>query len=264
MKITRRDSLKYAALAGGALVGSPLASAAQSTGQGPKRFVFFIYGNGLHPDHVCPQGLRDTRKTDKLIDEALAPHKLPKWTEPLEPYKDRMTILQGVNGRHCNTSHGSPFGCLAGLKKGKSPRGQTIDYALSRLMPRTPLPMLGIGLSQLTTMQATPITYSCSAAGPSQPIPLYSDPRMAFQNIFGCVAGDKSRDAFLSETTWFTDLLEDSDRIRRRLSGTELAKFDTYLNGLRQAKQQRFELMAMKQSLAKFKPQYTEAFDNPP
>ena len=203
------------------------------------------------------------RKTDKLLDVELGPHQVPEWTAPLEKYKDRMTVLHGVNGRHCSPSHGTPFGCLAGLKKGKSPRGQTIDHALGSVLPPTPLPMLGIGLSKLTTMQGTPINYASSAAGASRPVPLFSDPRMLYQSIFGCVAGEKSRDAFLAETAWFADLVEKSDRIRKRLNGAETAKFETYVDGLRQIQKQRRGLMAMKEALAKFKPDYTDAFDNP-
>ena len=264
MKISRRDTIKMAGMAAAAVLPPfvSAAAAAPSTG-GPKRFVFFIYSNGFHPDHVCPDGMKDARKTDKLIDVELGPHALPKWTAPLEHYKDRMTILQGVNGRHCQTSHGTPFGCLAGLKKGKSPTRQTIDHALGMALPPTPLPMLGIGLSQLTTMQATPITYSSSAAGASRPVPLFSNPAMAYQNIFGCVAGEKSRDAFLSETEWFGELVEDSARIRKRLGGAEAAKFKTYIDGLHQITKQRKALMTMKDTLATFKPDYTEAFDNP-
>ncbi len=263
MKINRRDSIKMAGLAAGAAALSSFGAAAAGRGGPPMRFVFFNYSNGFHPDHVCPGGLRDMRKTDKLLDVELGPHKLPGWTAPLEKYKDRMTVLHGVNGRHCSPSHGTPFGCLAGLKKGKSPKGQTIDHALGSVLPPTPLPMLGIGLSQLTTMQGTPINYASSAAGASRPVPLFSDPRMAYQSIFGCVAGEKSRDAFLSETSWFADLIERSDRIRKRLNGAETAKFDTYVDGLRQIQKQRRGLMAMKETLAKFKPDYTEAFDNP-
>lgn len=290
MSLTRRETMKRVALAaGGAMLGSPFISRDAQGEEGPadnsspKRFVFFLYGNGLHPDHVCPNALRGTRKTDKLIDVELAPHELPKWTAPLEPYKDRMTILQGVNGRHCNTSHGTPFGCLAGVKKSKTPTAPTIDYALGNVVGRvsrpvrsgdaqagpgdpayeTPMPMVGIGLSQLHTMQATPITYSSSAAAASRPVPLFSDPRMAYQNMFGCVAGEKSRDAFLAETAWFGEVLDDSAGIRKRLTGTEAAKFDTYLNGLRQVRKQRMALMAMKDSLAKFKPDYGDAFENP-
>jgi hypothetical protein len=269
MKVTRRDTLKSAVLAaGGAAFGSSFVESAgaadnPSAASVPKRFVFFLYSNGFHPDHVCPQELKDTRKTDKLIDVELGPYALPKWTEPLEKFKDQMTILQGVNGRHCGTSHGTPFGCLAGLKKGKSPKAQTIDYALGNGLPPTPLPMLGIGLSQLSTMQATPITYSSSAAGASRPVPMFSNPGMAFQNIFGCVADEKSQSAFLAETDWFGDVLEDSGRIRKRLGGAEAAKFDIYLEGLRQIQRQRRDLMKMKETLAKFKPDRTEAFDNP-
>ena len=264
MKISRRDTLKMAGMAAAATVLPPFVSAAPAGRSGsPMRFVFFNYSNGFHPDHVCPTGLRGMRKTDKLLDVELGPHKLPGWTAPLEKYKDRISVLHGVNGRHCSPSHGSPFGYLAGLKKGKSPRGQTIDHALGSVLPPTPLPMLGIGLSQLTTMRGTPISYSSSAAGASRPVPMYSDPRMAYQSIFGSVAGENSRDAFLSETSWFTELIENSGRTRKRLNGAEAAKFDTYIDGLRQVRKQRNSLLAMKETLAKFKPDYTEVFENP-
>jgi hypothetical protein len=262
--------MKHAALAaGGALIGSPLvpravqAKEAPTDNSPPKRFVFFLISNGLHPSHVRPQELSDSYKTDKLIDTELAPHKLPEWSQPLEKYKDRMTILHGVNGQHCNTSHGSPFGCLAGVKKGKSPIAQTIDHALAQVLPETPLTMLGFGLSQLAMMQNSPINYSSSAAGDSKPLPMFCDPRMAYQNIFGSVAGGKSQESYLSETAWYDQLIDDSARLRKRLSGTEAAKFDTYIDGLRQTKQQRLALLAHKDSLSKFKPEYTEAFDAP-
>ena len=262
MKISRRDTLKMAGLAAGAPAFFPYASAATRSGS-PMRFVFFTYGNGFHPDHLCPKELRDMRKTDKLLDVELVPHKLPQWTAPLEKYKGRISVLHGVNGSHCAPSHGTPFGYMAGLKKGKSPKGQTIDHALGSLLPPTPLPMLGIGLSQLNVMRGTPINYASSAAGASRPVPLFSDPRMAYQSIFGSVAGEKSRDAFMAETSWFTELIERSARTRKRLNGKEAAKFESYVDGLRQVQKQRNSLLAMKETLAKFKPDYTEAFDNP-
>ena len=132
MKISRRDSLKSAALAaGGAALGLPFASTALAAAQspagapgqsGPKRFVFFLFSNGFEPGHVRPKDLAGASRSDKLVDVDLAPHKLPGHSEPMEKYKDRMTILQGVNGQHCHTSHGSPFGCLAGVRKGSTPK----------------------------------------------------------------------------------------------------------------------------------------------
>ena len=107
MKISRRDTFKMAGLAAGAAALSPFASAAGAAGRSgpPMRFVFFTYGNGFHPDHVCPKGLGGRRKTDKLRDVELGPHKLPQWTAPLEKYKDRISVLHGVNGSHCGRSH---------------------------------------------------------------------------------------------------------------------------------------------------------------
>jgi hypothetical protein len=254
--------------AGGALLGSPfvppVVHAADATSDTvPRRFVFFLFSNGLHPDHVRPKELLDTNKTDKVIDADLAAHKLPEWSAPIEAYKDRMTIIHGINGEHCNTNHGSPFGCLAGVKKGKSPSAPTIDHAISQLQSSTPLPMLGIGLSQLGTMQTSPISYSSSAAGEAKPLPLFSDPRMAYQNIFGCVAGGKSEAGFLAETAWYDQMLADSTRLRGRLAGEEAAKFDVYIHGLKQAKRQRLDLVKIKDKLSKFKPDYTDRFENP-
>ncbi len=104
MKISRRDTIKIAGLAAGAAALSPVAAAAAAAaGRSgpPMRFVFFTYGNGFHPDHVCPGGLRDMRKTDKLLDVELGPHKLPEATAPLEKYKDRISVVHAVNGSHC-------------------------------------------------------------------------------------------------------------------------------------------------------------------
>jgi hypothetical protein len=123
--------------------------------------------------------------------------------------------------------------------------------------------MLGIGLSQLGTMKAAPIAYSSSAAGDAKPLPLFCDPRMAYQNLFGCVAGGRSQEGFLAESEWYDELLDDSARLRSRLSGDEAAKFDVYLDGLRQARRQRSDLVAMKDRLAKFKPALDETFENP-
>ena len=93
MKISRRDPLKMAGMAAAAAGLPPFVRAAAAGRSGaPMRFVFFSYSNGFHPDHVCPAGLRDMRKTDKLLDVELGPHKLPLGTGPLEQYKDRISV----------------------------------------------------------------------------------------------------------------------------------------------------------------------------
>lgn len=270
MTINRRETLKRAALAAGATFMSPML-AASNLGQaqerpapttGPKRFVFFLMSNGFNPDHARPTDL-DTRTTDRVIDVDLTARQLPQWIAPLERFKSRMTILHGVNGEHLNTNHGTPFGCLAGVRKGKSPTAQTIDHALSSLVPRAPVPLLGFGLSTLPQMRSSPVVSSSSAAGDSQPVPLFADPRLAFQNLFGCVAGGRTQAAYEAETTWYEQILDDGARLRRRLSGAEATRFDLYLDGVRQARQQRQDLMAMRDRLARYVPNYTEAFTNP-
>ena len=99
-------------------------------------------------------------------------------------------------------------------------------------------------------MQNSPITYSSSAAGTRSRYRCSPIRGWLYQNIFGCVAGGKSQESFLAETAWYDQLIDDSDRLRKRLSGAEAAKFDTYIDGLRQIKRQRLALMALKDSLA--------------
>jgi len=78
MKISRRDTIKMAGMAAAAAVLPPFVSAAAAGRSGaPMRFVFFSYSNGFHPDHVCPGGLRDMRKTDKFSTSNWGPTSCP-------------------------------------------------------------------------------------------------------------------------------------------------------------------------------------------
>ena len=131
-KQNRRAFLRSLAAGGGALLLSPLAqqevSAAAADTAAPKRFIFFLQNQAFHPEHAQPADLKiDLKTLDRVEDLPLASLKLPEAIDPLEPIKERVTIPQGLNGRHVRPIHGAPYGALGGFTKGPVPLGETVD-----------------------------------------------------------------------------------------------------------------------------------------
>jgi len=143
--ISRRESLKSIAKGlGVATFGSSiipnLASASTTTGGvssgGPKRVIFFLQNQGFD----------------------------------LEPFKEKMHIINGLHGKHTSPSHSAFFGALGGYRgsDGVPPRGATIDYVLSKFLPESLLPHLCIGMDSICIR--TQITYISCYTGVSQKV----------------------------------------------------------------------------------------------
>ena len=73
----------------------------------PKRIIFFLQNQGFDPATCIPEGLKRSG--------SLAGMKLPEPTSPLEPFKDRMHIINGLHGLHTSPSHSAFFGALGGF-----------------------------------------------------------------------------------------------------------------------------------------------------
>src|SRR6186997_2709929 len=138
--MNRRDWLTGLA-AGGTLL-SPLARSlvAQAAGAAepppPKRFVFVLFENGLRESEVQPLGV--PLGTENVRISPLGPLELPEQViDPFAPFKDRMTIIQGLRGTHLNPNHGAGYGALSGLPQAPADkrrvRAETIDAALARV-----------------------------------------------------------------------------------------------------------------------------------
>ena len=74
-----------AALGGGLAPG--LAHAVPRVGSAPKRVIFFLQNQGFDPATAIPAGMKNSG--------SLAKAKLPEPIEALEPYKERMQIING-------------------------------------------------------------------------------------------------------------------------------------------------------------------------
>ncbi|MCR9116025.1 MAG: DUF1552 domain-containing protein, partial [bacterium] len=122
--INRRNMLQgMAAGLGAACTASLLPqqlSAATANSGGPKRIVFFMQNQGFDPKTCIPAGMKSSG--------SLAKAKLPEPIEALEPYKERLHIINGLHGTHTSPSHSAFFGALGGYRgtDGMPPSASTI------------------------------------------------------------------------------------------------------------------------------------------
>ena len=137
----------------------PNISKATSVKTAPKRVIFFMQNQGFAPATAIPAGMKSSGSLAKV--------KLPEPIEALEPYKERLHIINGLHGVHTSPSHSAFFGALGGYRgsDGVPPSGPTIDYTLSRALPQTLLPHLCIGMDSLENMKAKPTVANLSASG---------------------------------------------------------------------------------------------------
>lgn len=226
----RRSFLEGVTLGAGAIVLQPVLQrlAAQAAGaEAPRRIIFFIEGNGMSPDHVQPQGLaRMGTEASKLTDVSLANHSLPDPLAALAPFKDRLTIMQGLShkiasGRGHSPEYGS-LGCYSGAA---GPAGQTIDAALATRLPSV-VPHLGLAL---TPSPDQIVDYCISATSKGKPLPFHCQPELAFQSLFGSAAGgEAARIPFLRKNL-MDHMSADIRRVETQLAGPERETLDRYL-----------------------------------
>ena len=73
-----------------------------------KRVIFFLQNQGFDPATCIPSAMENSG--------SLANAKLPEPSEALEPYKERMHIINGLHGLHTSPSHSPFFGALGGYR----------------------------------------------------------------------------------------------------------------------------------------------------
>ena len=131
MKINRRKMIQGMVGGVGAAVGTSLlgnvtrAAGTSLSTSGPRRIIFFMQNQGFDPKTCIPDGMKSSGSLAKV--------KLPEPVKALEPYKERLHIINGLHGIHTSPSHSAFFGALGGYRGGDGvpPSASTIDYELS-------------------------------------------------------------------------------------------------------------------------------------
>lgn len=238
--LTRRDFFRGTTLGAGGLLFSnflsQLEAAASDSPARPMRFVFFLQGNGIYPDQIQPAGIDRPREPSEMDDRLLAGHALARSVDPLEPFKDRMMMLNGLSGRVARGSHSSDFGALGCYPQNKGAYGETIDAALAKQLGGI-FPHIGLGLQSEPDRS---IIYNVSAWDRSKALPTQCNPLLAFERYFASAAEGDARKAFDAKTNVLDFLADDVKRMQSQLNAGEKAKLDHYLEA--------FEAMSNRQS----------------
>lgn len=229
----------------------------------PKRFVFVIRSNGVLTTEIQPHGVDLVKERphaenlDAWHDVSLADKNLSPGMQPLEPLKDKLTLIQGLSGRMCSGDHQAGFGALGAYNGKRSPRDETIDWALAKHLGGV-VPHIGFTMDHF----GESVTYpDLSASGPRKPLPYYADPMLAYTDLFGTIAtGGKAKAATEIDRNILDFMAKDVKRYQGRLSSSEKEKLEHYVQGFETLRERQAKLTAMHQKLAAAAPEVRDHF----
>ncbi|MFT5302890.1 MAG: hypothetical protein ACI814_003707 [Mariniblastus sp.] len=259
IKINRRTLLKGVTLGSGALALSPFIksiSAAENQ-QVPKRFVFVVKSSGLQGDYLNPTGL--SHRGETLVDSPLKGRELSESMKSLEPFKDKLTIIQGLSGKMTNSGHSSFYGALGGYKASAHapPLFATIDGHLSEKFPSV-FNHLGFKMgegSQGTTFPAI------SAKAKGRQLPFQQNPLSAFENVFGSILeGGDLKKKYTRTGNVLDAMSEDIKKLQKNLPAQEREKLGHYLDGFEALRDRRIKLVSMQKVLKENAPELDDKY----
>ncbi|MEM9365133.1 MAG: DUF1552 domain-containing protein [Planctomycetota bacterium] len=231
--------------------------AATGVSSTPKRIIFFMQNQGFHPATCVPLGMKNSG--------SLANATLPEPIAALEPYKERLHIINGLHGKHTSPSHSAFFGALGGYRgsDGVPPSAATIDYELSRVLPQTLLPHLCIGMDSIENMRSKPTIATLSASGAGQPIFMHSNPNHLYQMLYGGISTGDIRLQHEARSSVMTQIEALSAAKGRSLPSGEQARYGQFVQGFRDVNGLRERLDGVSDHLREFAPEVDERYANP-
>jgi Protein of unknown function (DUF1552) len=204
----------------------------------PRRAIWWFLPNGFVADFVVP-----------TIEGS--GYELPPTLAPLEPVKERVSVLSGLHNYAAKTDylHEEVMGTLLGdnwvenFREGTLDGGITVDqHAAATLSGVTPFPSLELGTGEPYTA-AVPnsngdILYrTLSYSSPTTPVPTLSDPKTVFDLMFAGVDPKATQVEIDRRTELRLSLLDSvADRtkpLRARLNAADRIKLDQFTTGVR-------------------------------
>lgn len=263
MNTTRRSVLKGMAMSSGSLALAPFLDhyarleAEDGSQRLPQRFVFVVKASGLQAEYINPAGL--SHGGDALVDEPIGERQLAAGMEALNPFRDKLTILQGLSGKMCNFGHSSFYGALGAYKATMEgqPSAATIDGHLAKLLPSV---FNHIGLKMGDGSQGTAYP-AISAAGRNQQLPFQCNPELAYEKLFGSIAaGGNIRNKYQRTGNVLDAMAADIRKLKRELPSQGKEKLDHYLSGFEALKDRRLKLASMQETLKAHAPPVTDKY----
>lgn len=244
MKRTRRQFLRDMGIGAGVGLGTmslPLLGArSSSAAEYPKRFVVWFTPNGSIRENWRPTG----GETDFALSTIL---------EPLAPHRDHLLVLDGIDMR--STSEGPGDGhqkgmghmltgveLLPGDTGGGCDSCPPVSWASGISIDQLIANHIGEGtrfrsleLGVKVSSNSNVWTRMCYR-GASEPLPPENSPYDLFERVFGEIDADpfglERRRALRQSVVDFAN--EDFQRIRARLSASDLERFESHVEGVRE------------------------------
>ncbi len=173
---------------------------------------------------------------------------------PLERYKDRVTVMSGLNMQNADARDGGGVHSriqpcwLTGMhaKRTEGPDmqvGISMDQIAARVLgAQTQLASLELALETADVLGACDIGYTCAYTstlcwrGPATPLPMEHNPRAVFEHLFGTSDSTDSRTR-LSDLNKDRSILDsvsgDIARLKTKVGRRDHAKLDEYLDAVR-------------------------------
>ena len=259
--LNRRKLLKSVATGVGAAFSSSMTGqslfASSSSGTSAKRVIFFMQNQGFDPKTCIPEGMKESGSLAKV--------KLPEPISALEPYKERLHIINGLHGVHTSPSHSAFFGALGGYRGGDGvpPSGPTIDHELGKVLPETLLPHLCIGMDSLENMKAKPTLATLSASGAGQPIFMHSNPNHLYQMLYGGISTGNIQLQHEARSNLFNQIERLAASKGKALPSNDRRRYGQYVQGFEDVNGLRERLDTVSDHLRKFAPEVDDRYTNP-
>jgi hypothetical protein len=218
---------------------APLAKAAAT----PKipRFVGIFNPHGWAPDYW------NIEKAGPLTE-------LPFVLKPLEPWRDSITLISGLDATSSMPPKGETGGDhsrSAAVFSGVQPKktvsedihlGTTIDQIIAQKYGQeNALPSIQLGIEDQSALATCPWGYSCayvnsvSWSGPTKPLPHEANPQVVFERLFGDGSNSRERTARKQAKASLLDAIShEVARLNQTLPGTDRTRLNEYLDDIRE------------------------------
>ena len=230
------------------LLAAPARTAVSAGGPAPVRLAFVYFPNGAIPSAWWPSG------------NGGADFELPRTLQPLQQVRQQVQVISGLadvsadGGADGTGDHPRAGGSyLTGVRIKKTAgadicAGVSIDQVIARRIGHlTRLPSLELTCDSARQTGDCDSGYSCAYVhnlawySPTQPLTPESNPRLAFERLFGSGSPNQRQNALRrrqqQQQSILDFVLEDARAVERELNGRDREKLDQYLTGVREVEQ---------------------------
>jgi hypothetical protein len=248
MLITRKALKRRTVLRGlGAAVALPfmdamvpaLAPRATAAAAMPLRFGISYFPNGLIMQQFTPASVGPGFEITPIL-------------KPLEPFRDSLVVVTGLTRSHPGSQVGDHAVSAAGFLTGVWPKrteaedllaNTTIDQIVAKQIGQdTPLPSLELATEDFTGyVGGCSPGFSCaymntiSWNSPTTPLPMETNPRAAFERIFGEPGTHAEREARVHRKQSILDSIsEEANDLQRSIGARDRGRLGDYLDNIRE------------------------------